>query len=68
MQKAVSAQGRQEDLYCKHNMLAGFKKVESGNQGMQLNVAAHKAIEECSYHQQYTGVKVGDNYSFGFMR
>ncbi len=49
-------------------MLAGFKKVESGNQGMQLNVAAHKAIEECSYHQQYTGVKVGDNYSFGFMR
>ncbi len=68
LQKAVSAQGRQEDLYCKHNMLAGFKKVESGNQGMQLNVVAHKAIEPCSHHKQYTSLKVGDNYSFGFMR
>ena len=68
LQKAVSAQGRQEDLCCKHNMLAGFKRVEGGNQGMQLNIAAHKAIEECSYHQQYAGLKVGDNYSFGFMR
>ncbi len=68
LQKAVSAQGRQEDLCCKHNMLAGFKRVEGENQEMQLNVAAHKAIEECSHHQQYTGVQVGDNYIFGFMR
>jgi tetratricopeptide (TPR) repeat protein len=68
LQKAVSAQGRQEELYCKHNMLAGFKGVEGGNQGMQLNVAVHKAIEPCSHHKQYSGLKVGDNYSFGFMR
>lgn len=68
LQKAVSAQDRQEDLYCKHNMLAGFKRGEGGNQGMQLNVAAHKAIEPCSHHKQYASVKVGDNYSFGFMR
>ena len=68
LQKAVSAQGRQEELYCKHNMLAGFKGAEGGNQGIQLNVANHKAIAECSRHKQYAGLKVGDNYSFGFMR
>jgi tetratricopeptide (TPR) repeat protein len=68
LQKAVSAQGRQEDLCCKHNMLTGFKGVEGGNQGMQLDIVTHKAIEECGHHQQYIGVKVGDNYSFGFMR
>lgn len=68
LQKAVSAQGRQEALYCKHNMLAGFKRVEDGHQGMQLNVAAHTAIEPCSHLKQYAEVKVGDNYSFGFMR
>jgi tetratricopeptide (TPR) repeat protein len=68
LQKAVSAQGRQEELYCKHNMLAGFKRVEGGNQGVQLNVVAHTAIESCSHHKQYAEVKVGDNYSFGFMR
>ncbi|AFC70367.1 putative Zn-dependent protease (plasmid) [Rickettsia amblyommatis str. GAT-30V] len=26
LQKAVSAQKRSEDVYCKHNMLAGFKR------------------------------------------
>lgn len=51
LQKAVSAQGRQEELYCKHNMLAGFKGVEGKNQGMQLNVANYKAIAECSRHK-----------------
>ncbi|MGL4226816.1 MAG: tetratricopeptide repeat protein [Rickettsia sp.] len=60
LQKAVSAQGRQEDLYCKHNMLAGFRRVEGENQGMQLNVAAYKAIKPCSHHKQYAGLKVGD--------
>jgi hypothetical protein len=49
-------------------MLAGFKGVEGGEQGIQLNVANHKAIVECSRHKQYSGLKVGDNYSFGFMR
>ncbi|MFP3012081.1 MAG: hypothetical protein ACEY3D_03725 [Rickettsia sp.] len=49
-------------------MLAGFKRVESGNQVMQLDIVTHKA-KPCSHHnKQYIGVKVGDNYSFGFMR
>ncbi len=68
LQKAVSAYGASERIYHKHNMLAGFKGVENGNQEMQLNVVAHKAIEPCSHHKQYAGLKVGDNYSFGFMR
>ena len=68
LQKAISVQGGSEELYCKHNMLAGFKGVEDGNQGMQLNVANYKAIAKCSHHKQYAGLKVGDNYSFGFMR
>lgn len=68
LQKAVSVYGASEKIYHKHNMLAGFKREESGNQGMQLNVAAYKAIEPCSHHKQYAGLKVGDNYSFGFMR
>ena len=68
LQKAVSAYGASERIYHKHNMLAGFKMVESGNQGMQLNVANHKAMEPCSHLKQYAEVKVRDNYSFGFMR
>lgn len=68
LQKAVSAYGASERIYHKHNMLAGFKRVEDGHQGMQLNVAAHTAIEPCSHLKQYAEVKVGDNYSFGFMR
>ena len=68
LQKAVSAYGASDRIYHKHNMLAGFKRVESGNQGMQLNVVAHKAMEPCSHLKQYAEVKVGDNYSFGFMR
>lgn len=68
LQKAVSAQGNQEDLFCKHNMLAGYKRALIGNQGVQLNIVTHKVIDKCSYQRQYTGLKVGNNYSFGFMR
>ncbi|MFP3121153.1 tetratricopeptide repeat protein [Rickettsia sp. R2] len=68
LQKAVSAYVSSEGIYHKHNMLAGFKREENGNQGMQLNVVTHKAIKLCSHHRQYAGLKVGDNYSFGFMR
>lgn len=68
LQKAVSAQGRQEGVYYKHNMLAGFKKEDNQDQVVQLNITTHKAIEPCSHHKQYAGLNVGDNYSFGFMR
>ncbi|MCX4080052.1 hypothetical protein N7280_05595 [Rickettsia rhipicephali] len=55
-------------MYYKHNMLAGFKKEDNQDQVVQLNITTHKAIEPCSHHKQYAGLKVGDNYSFGFMR
>lgn len=68
LQKAVSAQGRQEDIYCKNNILAGIKKERNQDQVVQLSISACKEKEQCNYQRQYVGLKVGDNYSFEFMR
>lgn len=68
LQKAVSAQGQQEGIYCKNNMLAGIKKESNQDQVIQLNISACKEKAQCNYQQPYAGLKVGDNYSFGFMR
>lgn len=48
-------------------MLAGIKKENNQDQVMQLNISSYKAKAQCNYQRQYTGLKVGDNYSFGFM-
>ena len=68
LQKAVSAQGQQEDIYCKTNMLAVIKKDSNQDQVIQVNISACKEKTQCNYQRQYTGLKIGDNYSFEFMR
>ena len=68
LQKAVSTQGQQENIYCKTNILSGIKRESNLDQVIQLNISACKEKEQCNYQRQYAGLKVGDNYSFIFMR
>ncbi|WP_395476637.1 tetratricopeptide repeat protein [Rickettsia endosymbiont of Pantilius tunicatus] len=68
LQKAVSAQGQQEDIYCKTNILSGIKKESNQDQVIQLNISACKEQGQYNYQRQYSGLKVGDNYSFGWHR
>lgn len=68
LQKSVSTQRQQEGIYCKNNMLAGIKKESNQDQVIQLNISACKEKTQYNYQRQYTGLKIGDNYSFEFMR